>query len=73
MTARPSRPQVGAALEIFPMQKQKNSFGSTYARKKTRKTSWLHTQNNLCHPHNRQSQLSTMEADIDTQVNIMHI
>jgi hypothetical protein len=35
-----------------------------------KKKSWLCTQNNLCHPHNRRFPLSMMEANIDPQVNI---
>jgi hypothetical protein len=50
---------------------KKTTIGSTYARKKTRKISWLRTQNNSCHPHNHRFPLSTMEATIDAQVNIM--
>jgi hypothetical protein len=40
-------------------------------RKKTRKMSWLHTQNNLWHPHDCHFLLSMMEANIDALVKIM--
>ncbi len=49
----PKQKMIGAALEFFPARYSKNSYKFHVGKKKTKKTSWPITQNNLCLPPNR--------------------
>jgi hypothetical protein len=57
--------RVGAALENFPAQKRKKSFGSTYTKKnRSEKNVTKHHEAQFVHPQNRRFPLSTMVANI---------
>jgi hypothetical protein len=62
----------GCTGDFSCAKSKKNSYLFLLGKKeKTRKMSWLRTQNNSCHPHNCRFPLSMMEANIDAQDNIM--